>query len=85
MLCSERGQSKLLTYSCPKLNPYASIIIPRKRSACGNCVRSASLLKLLWEKYGSIMVDGRRFKVNTNTVTGINFSNSGAGNGLVRF
>lgn len=75
MLFSERGQKKVLTYSCPKLNPYASVIIPRSKSAYGNCGSTVSFLKLSGEKYGSIMVDGRHFKVNINTVTRINFSN----------
>lgn len=52
MLCSERGHKKVLTYSCPKLNPYASVIIPRSKSAYGNCVRTVSSLKLLKEKWG---------------------------------
>lgn len=57
----------MLTYSCPKLNPYAGVIIPRPGSARGNGVRTVHLLKLLWEKHGDRKVDGRHFKVNINT------------------
>ena len=56
----------------------ANLFLPEVKSICRRnhsqigvcswqlCVRPVSLLKLLWEKHGDGMVDGRRFKVNIN-------------------